>query len=186
MTRWLYWKPEPKERKWKLIADTEEARRIALTQGAMFFTWATLSEQFKGNGQPEPCRWGDFPLDFDCKEDPKKALRELRELCLVHLPDLYGVDPRSLRYYASGGKGFHVEIPAKLLDAEEGDPQLPLIYKRIASLWKEQFKLETLDLAIYSMGHGRMWRAPNVRRANGKHKVLLSFEEIAGWERIQN
>ena len=181
MNRYRYWKEEPKERKWKLIKDTEEDRQKVLLKGAMFLTWMSFSEPYKGNGQPEPYRWGDFPLDFDSKEDPGKALRELRELCLTHLPELYGIDVYSLRFFASGSKGFHVEISAKLFDAQDGDPYLPLIYKRIASLWKEKFNLETLDLSIYSMKTGRMWRLPNVRRDNGKHKIPLTLDEIAGW-----
>ena len=177
MNHYRYWKEEPKERKWKFTEDTKEALATLINNGAMFVTWMA----FKNNGQPEPHRWGDFPLDFDCAEDPSKALRELRELCLTHLPELYGIDAYALRFFSSGSKGFHVEIPAKLFDAQDGDPYLPLIYKRIAAMWKEKFNLETLDLSIYSMGKGRMWRLPNVRRDNGKHKIPLTLEEIAGW-----
>lgn len=173
---YLYWKEEPKERTWKKISDTLQARDVALKKGAMFFTWAVLSD----NGQPEPLRKGDFPLDFDCAEDPAKAFREMRELCLVHLPEIYGIDPYGLRFYASGAKGFHVEIPAKFFDAQDGDPYLPLIYKRIAANWKERFNLTTLDLLIYSMGKGRMWRISNIKRENGRHKVPLRLEEVSG------
>lgn len=181
MKRYRYWKKKVKEHKWQLTEDTKEELQGARKQGAMFITLMSLSEPYKGNGHPEPHRWGDFPLDFDCKEDPGKALREVRELCLTHLPELYGVDVHALRFFASGSKGFHVELPAKLFDAEDGDPYLPLIYKRIAALWKEKFNLETLDLSIYSMGKGRMWRLPNVRRDNGKHKIPLTLDELAGW-----
>jgi len=177
MDPYRYWKEEEKERKWKKTPDTPQALTEIIDLGAMFRTWTA----FQNNGQPEPHRWGDFPLDFDCADNPATALKEVRELCLVHLPELYGIDPHGLRYYASGGKGFHVEIPAKFFDAQDGDPLLPLIYKRIASSWKERFNLTTLDLAIYSMGKGRMWRLPNVKRDNGQHKVPLSLEDIAGW-----
>jgi len=176
MKRWRYWKEEPKERKWKVIEDSQEALQGALSKGAMFVTWMA----FQDNGQPEPHRWGDFPLDFDCAEDPAKAFQEMKELCLVHLPKFYDLDPYGLRFYASGEKGFHVEIPAEFLGAQDGDPYLPLIYKRIAASWKERFNLTTLDLSIYSMGKGRMWRLPNVKRQNGRHKVPLSLDEVMG------
>jgi hypothetical protein len=179
--RWLFWKEEAKKRTWKELQDTEQDRQQAIDNGAMFFTWAKLSELISANGQPEPHRWGDFPLDFDCKDDPATALREIKELCLVHLPQIYGLEPHGLRFYASGGKGFHVEIPAKFLDAEDGDPYLPLIYRRLAASWKERFSLTTLDLSIYSMGKGRMWRLPNIKRENGRHKIPLTLEELSGW-----
>jgi len=176
MNRYRYWKEEPKERKWKRIADTPQEKTNALKKGAMFFTWMA----FQNNGQPEPHRWGDFPLDFDCAENPAKAFKEMQELCLVHLPELYGIDHYGLRFYLSGGKGFHVEIPAKFFDAQDGDPFLPLIYKRIAASWKQRFNLTTLDLSIYSMGKGRMWRIANVTRDNGRHKVPLTPDEVMG------
>jgi hypothetical protein len=177
MELYRYWKEEEKERKWKKIPDTPQALIEAIGQGAMFLTWA----RFQNNGQPEPHRWGDFPLDFDCADNPAKALKEMQQLCLVHLPEIYGLDQYAIRFYASGGKGFHAEIPAKCFDAEDGDPLLPLIYKRIAESWKERFNLTTLDLSIYSMGKGRMWRLPNIKRDNGQHKIPLTLEDVAGW-----
>ena len=173
-----YWKEEQAERKWKLISDTEEERQSAIRQGAMFFTWAALSEPYNGNGQPEPNRIGDLPLDFDSKEDPSRALQELKQLCLVYLPEMYDLDPYSMRFFASGSKGFHAEIPAELVGAQTGDPQLPILYKRIVAHWAAQLGLETLDLSIYSMGKGKMWRLPNVKRSNGRYKVPLGLEEV--------
>jgi hypothetical protein len=176
MKSYIFWKEEPPERKWKKIPATSEALAEAIGKGAMFSTWTV----FQNNGQPEPHRWGDFPLDFDCAEDPAKAFQEMKELCLVHLPELYGIDHYGLRFYASGSKGFHVEIPAKFFDAQDGDPYLPLIYRRIAASWKQRFNLTTLDLTIYSMGKGKMWRIPNVMRDNGRHKVPLTPDEVMG------
>ena len=177
LERYLYWKEEPPERKWKIIRDVEKDRLQAIQKGAMFFTWTCLSEPFKDKGE-EPNRWGDLPLDFDSKEDPAKALGEMRQLCLVHLPEFYEVDPYSIQFYASGSKGFHAIIPAKLFDAQDGDPLLPLIYKRIAADWVQRFHLNTLDLSMYSMARGKMFRIPNVKRSNGRHKVQLSLDEV--------
>lgn len=174
----IFWKEEPKERKWKVIPNTPEAKAQAIKQGAMFFTWTAVSDAFKGNGQPEPHRWGDFPLDFDSKDDPEKALQDLRALCLVHLPEFFGVDPYAIEYYASGSKGFHSVIPAKFFDAADGDRYLPLSYKRIAAEWKQKLELQTLDLSLYNMQRGKMFRIPNIQRSNGRYKVPLTLEEV--------
>lgn len=174
----IYWKPEPQNRKWQLIPDTEEARRLAIDKGAMFFTWISFSEPFKGNGQPEPIRYGDMPLDFDSKQDPAKALRELRDLCLIHLPDFYDLDPYEVEFFCSGAKGFHAVIPVCLFGAEAGDPYLPLIYKKIVSWWCAHFDLTTLDLSLYAMRQGKMFRISNVRRDNGRYKIPLTLEEV--------
>lgn len=174
--RFIYWKIEKPKASWNLIPDTAEAKKNAIKQGAMFFTWASLSEPYKGNGDPEPCRWGDLPLDFD-SHDIGDALSHLRVLC-IHFQEFYGIDPYEITYYLSGGKGFHAIIPAKLVGAESGDPQLPLIYKRMVSRWKEDLQLTTLDISLYNMKKGKMFRLPNVRRSNGKYKVPLSFDEV--------
>jgi hypothetical protein len=177
-TRFIYWKPELKESNWIPIPDTEEARQTAIKNGAMFFTWASLSTPYTNSGNPEPHRWGDCPLDFDCPSDIKTALTDLRTLCLSHLPQIYDIDPHEINFFLSGSKGFHAVIPARLFGTEAGDPQLPLIYKKIASKWKDDLKLKSLDLCLYCMKKGRMWRIPNVRRSNGNFKVPLLLEEV--------
>ncbi len=176
--QYIYWKEEEQSRKWKLIQDTPKEREQALRGGAMFLTWCSLSEPYEENGQPEPRRWGDFPLDFDEKENPDKALQDIRTLCLIQLPALYNIDPYAIQFFVSGSKGFHALIPAKLFGAQDGDMYLPLIYKKIAAEWKERFSLSTLDLSLYNMRKGKLFRIPNVKRKNGRYKVPLSLEEI--------
>ncbi len=173
-----YWKKEKANDWWKLIPDTEMARKLAIRQGAMFFTWAAISESYKGDTHPEPIRFGDLPLDFDSKDDPEKALRDMSQLCLIHLPEFYDLDPYDIEFYCSGSKGFHAVIPAALLNAHNGDPYLPLIYKRIVSHWATRFRLTKTDLSMYAMGKGKMFRIPNVRRKNGRYKVPLTLEEV--------
>jgi hypothetical protein len=174
----LYWKPEEEETRWQPIPCTERALKLVLKQKAMFTTWCRFSEPYIGNGQPEPNRKGNFPSDTDCKEHPEKALDDMRRQCLVLLPELYGVDPYAIRYFASGGKGFHCEIPAELFGAQDGDPHLPLIYKMIACDWATRFNLPTMDLSLYAMQLGKMWRLQNVKRRNGHYKVPLTLEEF--------
>ena len=151
---------------------------MAIKNGAMFFTWTSISERYNGNGGPEPHRWGDLPLDFDSPHDIKTALTDLKTLCLNYLPEFYDIDPHEINFFLSGGKGFHAVIPARLLGAESGDPRLPQIYKRIVLKWKEALNLTSLDMCLYCMKRGRMFRIPNVRRSNGKHKVPLALDEI--------
>ena len=177
--RFIYWKIETPRASWNLIPDTPEARREAIEQGAMFFTWASLSAAYnEGSGHPEPHRWGDLPLDFDNKENVQQALNDLRALCSVHLPDFYNIDPYEIKYFLSGGKGFHAIIPARIFNAEDGDPYLPLIYKSIVGRWKAALNLTSLDMSLYNMKRGKMFRIPNVRRKTGKYKVPISLDEI--------
>jgi hypothetical protein len=174
----IYWKPESKISKWVPILSTQEEKQAAIKNGAMFFTWASLSTPYTNRGSPEPHRWGDLPLDFDNPNNIKETLTDLRTLCLNHLPKFYDIDPHEIQFFLSGGKGFHAIIPARLLDAQDGDPQLPLIYKRIVSGWKDELKLKSLDMCLYCMKKGRMFRIPNIKRSNGNYKVPLLLEEI--------
>ena len=171
----IYWKEEKQQRQWKLIPDVGSERQKAIKAGAMFMTWNSFSEE-PGNGS-EPVRYGDFPLDFD-SSDPGKALQDLKTLCFVHLEDLFGVDAYSVRYFCSGSKGYHATIPAYCFGSQEGDPYLPLIYKKIAMEFKEILQSKTLDLSLYCMGKGKMFRLENVKRSNGCFKVPLTLEEI--------
>jgi len=170
-----YWKEEAKQRAWKLVPDIETEIEKAIQAGAMFKTWASFSSD-PGNGN-KVTRFGDFPLDFD-SEDPEKALQDMRTLCLTHLSDIYNLDPYAIEFYCSGSKGFHAVIPCKCFGAEAGDVYLPLIYKKMASLFKETFGLETLDLSLYNMKKGKMFRLPNVKRSNDRYKVPLTLEEV--------
>ena len=180
---YLFWKRENKQDSWKLIDDTAGARKAAISKGAMYFTWNVFDKPYTNGNDcssgAEPNRRGDLVLDFDDANSPENALKDMKDLCLGHLrsmcPDL---DPGMIQYFASGGKGFHAIIPATLLGAQEGSPNLPYIYKRIVSEWKDRFNLPTLDLSLYCMGKGKMVRIENVRRENGKYKVPLSPREV--------
>ena len=175
---YFYWKREKKADKWKVLQDLPGARERAKNAGAMFTTWTTFSKPYTNSGTPEPIRYGDFPKDFDDAENPENALREMRDLCLVFLPELYGIDPYEIEFYLSGSKGFHAVIPAKCFNAVEGDTHLPLIYKKMMAQWAATFSLKTVDHSLYCMKSGKMFRIENVRRSNGKHKVPLTLEEV--------
>ena len=169
----IYWTTEQKG-KWQIIRDTPEAREDAIRKGAMFFSSMSLEKPWENSGAPEPNRQGDFILDFD----GPNAVQEARDLAMVHLPDLYGADPYGLRFFMSGQKGIHIEAPQEYFGDTAGDPLLPKIHKRIAAELKTAFDLTTLDMLVYNMKRGRMWRIKNVKRANGRYKVPLTLEEF--------
>jgi putative DNA primase/helicase len=175
---YFYWKKEKKMDKWKVLQDVPGALEGAVESGAMFRTWMSFSKPYTNSGSPEPIRYGDLPLDFDDAENPQNALQDMRDLCLVHLPEFYGIDPYEIEFFLSGGKGFHAVIPQQCLGAGDGDTHLPLIYKRMVSQWIAAYELKALDPKIYDMKRGHMFRIANVKRDNGKHKVPLTLEEV--------
>lgn len=87
------------------------------------------------------------------------------------------VDLAACRLFATGVKGFHIEIPQEHFLAKPpkgGIQHLPLIYRELAFT----LYVDTLDLRVFSGRKGRMWRTPNVLRENGtSYKVPLTVEE---------
>lgn len=82
-----------------------------------------------------------------------------------------------VQLYATGGKGFHLEIPQAVFDPKpprEGVQNLPAIYREVAL----ELIVDTLDMRVYSQGRGRMWRETNVKRENGSYKVPISLQEL--------
>jgi hypothetical protein len=164
---------------WIQIPATPDSDAQAARVGAMFTTTPAL-EYVPEPGKPEPNRIGDLILDFDSKIEPQRALDDLRRLCCFFLPETYGLDPWDIRFFCSGGKGFHAEIASRFFGLEAGHPKLPLVFKRLVQGWIEELGLTTLDLSVYSMGKGRMWRLPGVPRAStGRCKVALSRDDVA-------
>lgn len=176
-SRFVYWKREEAKSPWKLIPATKEHLQKAVNEGAMFTTWTEFSHE-PGNGLGEPIRYGNLPLDFDCKSNPEVALNDMRALCLQHFPEQYGIDPHAIRFYISGSKGYHAIIPEWLFGHPEGHNKLPLIYKRILERITETLPLTTLDMSLFCMGKGKMFRLPNVQRSNGRFKAPISLQEV--------
>lgn len=87
------------------------------------------------------------------------------------------VDIESLRLYATGGRGFHCEVPEEVFivkPAKTGYAMLPYIYREMAM----ELAVETMDLRVYTGRKGRMWRVPGVQRANGKYKVPITADQV--------
>lgn len=115
---------------------------------------------------------GPFYLDIDHLDNISWSIEDLHEL--LSKLEKAGLDLESVRLFATGGKGFHLEVPAACfmprVKAIEG---LPIIYRTMA----HQFHVEGLDYRVYSCGRGRMWRTPNLKRDNGKYKVPITLDE---------
>lgn len=86
------------------------------------------------------------------------------------------VDLNSCRLYATGGRGFHVEVPMGTFMPKvpvQGIAGLPHIYREMALA----LFVDLMDMRVYSAKRGRMWRCPNVKRDNGKYKVQITVDE---------
>ena len=118
---------------------------------------------------------GDAFFDFDL-ETIDEAIASIQEF-LTNLKTK-SVNLRSLRIYCSGGKGFHIEMPACMMLAKvpvNGIQGLPLIYKEMA----HELFVNGLDLRVYSQGKGRQWRQPNIRRSDKPEKELYKVQITA-------
>ena len=131
------------------------------------------------NGQPTiegfdgPVWDTSLPFDFDHRTDPGMAQywvqQFLERLRLVDVP----LD--ALRFYYSGFKGFHVEIPHTLFGGFEPSPELH-VWERAAAV--ELMGSIPFDHAVYDKL--RLWRLPNTLNFKGqRYKVQLSLHEIS-------
>ena len=106
---------------------------------------------------------GPLNFDFDGTDIAFVAAK-----CNALLDKLEGMelDLSSIQIYATGGKGFHLEIPQACFMEKvpkPGTQNLPTAYREVAlSLY-----VDTLDLRVYSQRRGRMWRVPGNLRKNG-------------------
>lgn len=176
-----YVKGEGKE-KWKLIENSEKALQAAVNNGAHFSTVLSL-DQDVDKADPEAKINYKGPLYFDIDSaDENDSLADCRKLLLL-LYKTYGVNLNNLIIHCSGGKGFHVLVPAKVFSTGKALPYLPQIYKTMAL----DFNLEHVDLGIYSGGRGRQFRIENVKRDSGRYKVKLTAAQIFGmsWDELK-
>jgi len=181
-TRFLYWAAgDPPRGTWQFIEDTPLARQQAIVDGATAFTSMSFSNEPE-KGKPEPIRYGDLIIDFDCKDNPSKAIADMLTF-ITNIVANYNIDPRMLRYWMSGNKGCHLAIPAKIFGGEDGDPYLPLIHRamvdKLLDLNRMRDGSESVDFSLYCMARGKLLRTENVRRQNGRYKVPVTYDEIA-------
>lgn len=145
-----------------------EFRVILGIQGDPDFERLTVEEQRK------LAYSGPAYFDLD-GEDIEEAIDAFKRL----LDKLQGegLDLNALRLYATGGRGFHVEVsPACFVPGGlpvGGVAGLPHIYREMA----QELYVDCMDMRVYSAKRGRMWRTPNRQRDNGQYKVPLSLDQ---------
>lgn len=113
-------------------------------------------------------------FDFDA-ETPGDAIEHVRTF--VGKLKEAGLNTHTVRFFLSGGKGFHLEIPLGAFRdkvPKTGIAGLPYIYKEIAY----ELSVPCLDFNVYSGRRGRMWRVPNIPRDDGKYKVPITEAEL--------
>lgn len=165
----LFWSPK-KEASW-IEAPASQRHSIIASGRAEFVTALDLD-----NANEDPSLWtyrGPLYLDFDA-EDINDTIKKFKQF-LNKLVDEFEIDLNQIALYASGKKGFHIEIPQALfMPRVEPMQRLPHIYKELAF----GMYVDTLDLAVYTAKKGRMWRTPNFKRpGTGTYKVQLTPQE---------
>jgi hypothetical protein len=164
---------------WQVVKD-EHLRAFLKEKDPMFVTVLSVSQMIEKNTEKEALAKvlyrGPLYFDWDAA-DIADAIPQAIKL-LQNLEDK-GVELSNCHLYATGGKGFHAEIPetAFMEKADlksDGTAFLPAIYKEMAF----ELAVDTLDFKVYSARKGRMWRQPNVKRPNGKYKVPISWKEL--------
>lgn len=116
---------------------------------------------------------GPFYADWDA-ESTEEAIKGFL-LCLAKLKEME-VDLHSVRLFATGGRGFHLEIPEAIFMPKinkAGVNHLPGIYREMAM----ELHSVHMDMRVYTGRRGRMWRVPGIERSNGKFKVPLTVDE---------
>lgn len=171
---YFHYQVEGKESAWKLALATEREKIVAETRPA-FSTVLDLSSVPADNDWTKVRYRGPFYADFDADGDIELACSQFG-VFMGKLDAELDFDLSQARLFASGGKGFHIEIPAECFQPkvpEAGTTWLPYIYRAVA----EQLMVDTLDLNVYTGKRGRQWRTTNVKRENGNYKVPLTLEE---------
>lgn len=167
--RYTFWKPEEQKSVWQRIPATKAALKHAITLGAKYTTVA----QFTTDGDGNPYHYySPLYIDFDAESNLDEAIDDAIA-CINYLESEFGYPVDVLKIFLTGGRGEHIEIPAISFGAEDGDPNLIYIFKKIIETWP----FATLDHAIYNQRRGRMWRLPNLVRPNGRFKVPISIHE---------
>ena len=174
---------DKKREKWQFLSEEEVA---AINPPPMFTTALSLTANPKevaaSGGDPNTAvkYYGPMHFDLDNADDIPSALDSGREL-FKKIQVQLGIPPDYISIFLSGKKGLHFTIPATVFGIAKPVPMLPLIWKYVA----ERMRVEDLDMSIYSMGNGRMWRNANVQRKEGTYKVQVTPEELENMDEEQ-
>lgn len=165
-------------------AKAEDRARIAAECKPAFVTVLDLSTELDGKETPEQLRavkyFGPWYADIDSKS-VEEGVAQFNKL-LKKLQNR-GVDLNQCRLYATGGRGFHVEVPMECFTKRATPIELlPQTYKEMAFA----LFVDCLDMRVYSAKRGRMWRVDGYNRADpGQppiYKVRVLPEEMVGMD----
>lgn len=177
MSMYFFYQTGGKESPWEIALSADRDRLVREVAPA-FCTVLNLS------GVPTDRDWGKtrytgpFYADFDAEGDLELVCEKFAQF-LIKLELEVGLDLAQVKLFASGGKGFHIEIPQECFIPKvvsTGVPWLPYIYREMA----QELLVDTLDLNVYTGKRGRQWRTSGVRRENGNFKVPLTLDEAQG------
>ncbi len=173
-----YYQIEGGEEAWKPV-QADYIDRLVADKHPMFVT-VLATDRLASKDMPRDEKLGlkylgPLYVDFD-SQDIARSIADMQSF-IKALRTRFHLSMDCYRVYATGSKGFHIEIPMENFlpkVPKAGLLHLPLIYKRVILDLAE----DTIDWKVYSIGMGRMWRQPNVKRPNGKHKVVLTEEQV--------
>ena len=164
------WIPTSSEYRSKIVSEAKHAFVTVLDASA-------VPDEEWGREEFAKMRYsGPFYADWDASEEVGIAGTIPPFLEFLAKLEENGVNLSCLRLYATGGRGFHCEIPEEVFMskvAKTGTTQLPYVYKEMAM----EMVVDTMDLKVYTGRRGRMWRVPGVVRANGKYKVSITLDQ---------
>jgi len=159
--------------KWHIVPESQIPVN-AKYESVMYLKYR--AEDVEASGEQQEY-WGPMYIDLD-SEDVLIALADMREI-LTYLDLNFNIQEPNYRIYASGSKGFHLEINPYLYMDGKFKVALPLRYRAMAARIKQDLGDRVcIDMGVYSQGKGRQWRRPNVKRENGNYKVWLPRAEF--------
>jgi hypothetical protein len=176
MSKYFYFQQVGGEEAWK-PCPIDHRKGIDAEKAPAFWTVLAVSQPVEDISYEDRLKLkyaGPLYFDWDAKEIGK-AIEDCNKF-IIALSNK-GVDPNAIRIYATGGRGFHVEVPMQIFMSKvpkDGVQFLPVAYREIAL----EMATDTTDLRVYSQGRGRMWRNVNVQRENGKYKVPITAAEL--------
>ena len=168
-----YFYQHDKAHRWGQATGSELETILAGPNPPLYRTILALAEPYEEG--KAPLYSGPLYIDLDVSVEMggiETAIAQVNRL-QRNLAGL-GVDPDQVRQFATGGRGFHLEIPSAIFApglAPASD--LPAIYRRMA----EAVFVDGLDPNVYSARKGRQWRIPNRKRESGRFKVPVSPEQ---------
>ncbi len=173
-----YQKTDDQKARWETTPDRKNFIDQLLADKAPMITILAVNQQIaevkeSDEFDPTTLRYRG-PLYFDIdSDDLNKSIVSVRKL--ISKLQALDVSDEDIWVWATGKKGFHIVIDQKVFNGGGRNVRaLPWVYRDMA----QQLYVDNLDMVVYSCGRGRMWRTPNIKRANGKYKVPLTIPEV--------